>query len=165
MASPADRLVHALKYEGWPELAPLMGRSLARLEAPGSEGGRSVVVPVPTTPRRRRARGYNQAELVARQVAHARTLPLHLALTRSADAPSQTSLSPLERRGNVRGAFAPSEDAWGSIGDSHVLLVDDVLTTGSTASEAADTLADMGAKTVTLLAFARAFPAATRADG
>ncbi len=154
--------MHALKYEGWPELAPFMARALTGLREPGSEGGASVVVPVPTTPRRLRARGYNQAELLARELARARALPLRLALSRRAEAPSQTSLSPLERRENVRGAFTPSEHARDAVVGAHVLLVDDVLTTGSTASEAAGTLAAMGARAVTLLAFARAFPAGTR---
>jgi ComF family protein len=166
LAPPADDLVHALKYEGWQRLAGLMGDAVAALEpgrpeavgpAAASGSGRSVVVPVPTTARRLRARGYNQADLLARRVAHVRGLPLAAALVRRDDHGSQTALAPTERRENVRGAFAPGHEA-GRIRGAHVLLVDDVLTTGATASEAALALMAAGAERVTLLAFARALP-------
>jgi predicted amidophosphoribosyltransferase len=67
MRPPADDLVHALKYEGWPELASLMGDALAKLVTLDATrtGSRAIVVPVPTTPERLRSRGYNQAELLA----------------------------------------------------------------------------------------------------
>lgn len=160
---PANRVVHALKYEGWPELASFMGQALARLDVPQHGEERSVVVPVPTTPTRLRSRGYNQAELLARRVAVERAVPLRRALIRPGEAGSQTSLTPSERRENVHGAFTPAELGQRAVAGAHVLLVDDVLTTGATASEAAATLAEMGAKAVTLLAFARALPAGTRA--
>jgi ComF family protein len=155
--------VHALKYEGWPELAGLMGDAVARLVARRQEkGARSdappVVVPVPTTAKRRRARGYNQAELLAARVATRCDLVLRHALTRKSGRRSQTALTPLERRENVRGAFRPRPDAAGTIRGADVLLVDDVLTTGATASEAALALSGIGAGSVTLLTFARALP-------
>jgi ComF family protein len=154
---PAADLVHALKYEGWRELAEFMGGALAEL-APGG----SLVVPVPTTARRLRHRGYNQAELLARHLAAERGLPLVHALERPGGGRSQTTLAPTERRENVRGAFRPSPGAVPSVAGADVLLVDDVLTTGATASEAAATLASMGAASVTLVAFARALPTAPR---
>jgi ComF family protein len=156
LASPVDDLVHALKYEGWPELADLMGRELARVALPEADRA-SVVVPVPTTAERRRRRGYNQAELLAERFARHSGRPLRLALERRAEGRSQTALTPAERRENVRGVFAPSSSGVGVSGE-RVLLVDDVLTTGSTAAEAATTLEAMGAVHVTLVAFARALP-------
>jgi ComF family protein len=153
---PADDLVHALKYEGWGKLAGLMGDALAAL-APPNGWADAVLVPVPTTARRLRHRGYNQAELLARRVASVRELPIANALARPGDAGSQTSLSPEERRDNVRGAFAPGRDIH-RIRAAPVLLVDDVLTTGATACEAAEALVALGAASVTLLAFARALP-------
>jgi predicted amidophosphoribosyltransferase len=164
---PADDLVHALKYEDWPELAGLMGDALVRLDRPGTTGGdgRATVVPVPTTAGRLRARRYNQAELLARRVADAHGLPLRHALVRRAGGRSQTALTPAERRDNVRGAFAPSPGSAASLRGTHVLLVDDVLTTGATASEAASVLADMGARSVTLLTFARALATGPEKSG
>ncbi len=154
---PADDLVHALKYEGWPELADFMGQELARLDLPETvSSGRSAVVPVPTTSGRLRSRGYNQAELLARRLAEDRHLPMCRAILRTAEGLSQTSLTPAERRENVRGAFSQVDRAVRLIGGAHVVLVDDVLTTGATASEAAATLMGMGAATVTLVAFGRA---------
>lgn len=153
---PADDLVHALKYEGWKELAEPMGRALALL-APPEGWEEAVLVPVPTTARRLARRGYDQAELLARKVAAVRGVPLAQALARLGDAGSQTALSPQERRDNVRHAFAPGPGA-GEVHGARVLLVDDVLTTGATASEAALTLTAFGARSVTLLAYARALP-------
>jgi ComF family protein len=156
LAAPVEDLVHALKYEGWPELAALMGAELAGVPLP-EEDRSSVVVPVPTTAERRRLRGYNQAELLARSFAERTGRSLRRALVRPSAGRSQTSLTPAERRENVRGVFAPSPSGDGVAG-ARVLLVDDVLTTGATASEAATTLASMGAARVTLVAFARALP-------
>jgi ComF family protein len=151
-----DDLVHALKYEGWPELAESMGRELAKLPLP-PEDGMSLVVPVPTTTKRLRRRGYNQAELLARSLAQRTGRELRPALVRRAEGRSQTALTPAERHENVRGVFAPRESQ-PDLAGARVLLVDDVLTTGATAGEAAVTLASMGASSVTLLAFARALP-------
>jgi ComF family protein len=154
---PADDLVHALKYEGWPELGSVMGDAVARI-APET-GGPEVVVPTPTTTERLRSRGYNQAELLARRVAEVRGLPLHHALCRTQGRRSQTSLTPTERTENVRGVFEGRGSVRGSIEGVHVFLVDDVLTTGATASEAAAELGRMGAGAVTVLTFARALAA------
>jgi ComF family protein len=159
LAPPADDLVHALKYEGWPELAAVMGRKLVELAVPEAVGA-CAVVPVPTTAGRLKSRGYNQAELLAEIVAADLRLPLRGALVRVAEGRSQTELTPTERRENVRGVFARAPGA--SVAGADVLLVDDVLTTGATASEAASALADMGARSVTLLAFARALPSTPR---
>jgi predicted amidophosphoribosyltransferase len=155
---PADDLVHALKYEGWPELASTMGEAVQRLVTPDLGRPGTVVVPVPTTAERLRSRGYNQAELLARVVAERHRLPLRRALCRPDARGSQTALTPAERQANVRGAFASAPDFVGSIRGAPVLLVDDVLTTGATASEAAAVLAGMGARGVTLPAFARPLP-------
>jgi ComF family protein len=156
---PADDLVHALKYEGWPELAELMGAAMARLPLTGEDDPRPrVVVPVPTTAERLRKRGYNQAELLARRLARGVGAPMCAALRRTGGRPSQTSLAPDERRENVRGVFSPAPGGAAGVAGKQVLLVDDVLTTGATASEAARTLVVVGARSVVLVAFARALP-------
>lgn len=167
---PADDLVHALKYEGWRELAPYMGRCMAAAARAGgwaatgptvggrtSRGAEWTVVPVPTTPHRMRERGYNQAALLARVVASELELPLADALLRRAGGGSQTRLSPKERQENVRGAFVAGPAAI-EVRDRRVLFVDDVLTTGATAGAAACTLMEAGAREVRLLTFGRALP-------
>jgi predicted amidophosphoribosyltransferase len=84
------------------------------------------------------------------------------ALVRISEGRSQTSLTPAERRENVRGVFAPAPETAAQVDGADILLIDDVLTTGATAGEAAATLARMGARSVTLLAFARALPTTPR---
>jgi ComF family protein len=157
LESPATDLVHALKYEGWHELAGFMANAMSRLHG-AADGEGVVVVPVPTTASRLATRGYNQAALLARHVSEALGLPLRDALRRRAGGGSQTSLTPSERRENVRGVFGPAAGAELAVGGRHVLLVDDVLTTGATAGDAARALAAARAATVTLIAFARALP-------
>lgn len=153
----APDLVHALKYEGWRELAELVADSMARLELPPATG-RRVLVPVPTTPRRLRERGYNQAGLIAERLAARTGLPCYTALERRGARRSQTALTPEERRENVRGAFRAAPRAERTLAGAHVLLIDDVLTTGATAGEAAKTLTAAGAARVSLLTLARALP-------
>lgn len=156
LEAPADTLVHALKYEGWPELAREMGTAMAR-RVERLAGG-TLVVPVPTTERRRRRRGYNQAELLARQVAGELDRPVVDALARRRGGRTQVALHPLQRRANVQGAFAAQPGAAPKLEGRPVLLVDDVLTTGATAAAAALALAQAGASAVTLVTYARALP-------
>jgi ComF family protein len=156
---PADRLVHALKYEGWRELAPLMGRRMLPLELPaGVPTHALLVVPVPTTARRRRQRGYNQAALIAESFASQAGLDYADALERASTGGSQVSLTPSQRHSNVRDSFAPASGRAARVLGKHVLLVDDVLTTGATACEAALALERAGAGGVSLFTFARALP-------
>lgn len=158
LGGPAADLVHGLKYEGWAELADLMSRAMVdavRDEASSPASAPfEVVVPVPTTERRARVRGYNQAALLADGVASGLDLPVVHALLRRNASGSQTSLTPAERRANVREAFVGR--APGAVRGRHVLLVDDVLTTGATAGEAARALSELGVASVTLVTFARA---------
>ena len=159
LAPPADQLVHALKYEGWRELAPEMGRAMARTLAPLERGPRApVVVPVPTTPARLRTRGYNQAELLADAVAESLGLTVVGGLRRTRGGATQVALHPSQRRANVRGVFAVREDSSARLQGAQVLLVDDVLTTGATAGAAASELVQAGVSHVTLVTYARALP-------
>lgn len=80
------------------------------------------------------------------------------ALDRPLESPRQVGLPPSVRAANVRGVFVPRGTPFGSSGSLHVLLVDDVLTTGATAAEAAQALEGCGAGTVSMLTFARALP-------
>jgi len=110
------------------------------------------VVPVPLHWRRRWQRGFNQAESLARGIARKWHLPVVRALRRVRYTPTQTGLSNTARRKNVSAAFATRR----SLSGWRVLLVDDVLTTGSTAAACAAALRRAGAARVTLLTAARA---------
>jgi ComF family protein len=170
LAHPADHLVHALKYEGWSELAGFMGSCIAGavshdLPALSAGGAPVIVVPVPTTVARARARGYNQAALLAVEVGRRIGVSVCPALTRRPGAASQTSLSPAERRYNVRSVFEPVPGAIEALAGASILLVDDVLTTGATATEAAGVLVAAGAERVTLATFTRALPRITARAG
>jgi ComF family protein len=155
---PADRIVHQLKYNGWRCLAQPIGERMARLGLPEEMLEARFVVSVPTTRQRRRTRGYNQAELIARAFAELRGLQVVPLLERASGRSSQIALQPLERAANVAGAFqlAPQRPA---LDGEHILLVDDVLTTGATSAECAKTLVAGGARCVSVVTFARALDA------
>lgn len=161
LEEPADRLVHQLKYRGWRGLATPMGELMARIAWPVEAHSPAVIVPVPTTQRRERERGYNQAELLARTLADATACEVHHLLRRNSAASTQTTLQPAARAANVAGAFTAAEHCAGR----HVILVDDVLTTGATAAECARALAGAGACCVRLITFARAFHIRGLSDG
>lgn len=113
-----------------------------------------LVVPVPLHPSRHRQRGFNQAELLGRRVSQALHLPLDGALLRRAYAMGvQSSLTREARRTNVQGAFVCAAPITGR---RAVLLVDDVMSTGSTASECARVLRLAGATDVVVVTAAAA---------
>jgi len=154
---PADRLVHQLKYRGWHSLAEPMAERMAALRLPrDAEEEARIVVPVPTTPTRLRERGYNQAERLALGYARRTGRSLGSFLTREGSTTTQTVLQPAARGANVAGAFRVADGGARQIRGAHLLLVDDVLTTGATASECARALAEAGARCVSLITFARA---------
>jgi ComF family protein len=151
---PADRLVHQLKYRGWPALAGPLAERMAQQRWPAEAHEPAVLVPVPTTGKRQRERGYNQAEMLARAVARLTVRDVQPLLQRTGGTRTQTALQPAARAANVAGAFAPAARG---VAGSHIILVDDVLTTGATAVECARVLCDAGACCIRLLTFARAF--------
>jgi ComF family protein len=135
-------------------LAEMMGRvfweaASDRLRTAGVE----VVVPVPLHWRRRWSRGYNQAAAVARELARGLHVPFGEALCRIRNTPEQVGSSAASRRENVRGAFRANRRS--DIAGRTVLLVDDVMTTGSTAGEAARMLRAAGASRVVVAVLAR----------
>lgn len=149
-------LLHALKYEGQRRAADRLAELMADDPAVRSVlEGELVLVPVPLHPVRRRARGFNQSELLARELAR-RVPSLPAApevLVRRRDTASQTGLSAAQRRRNVRGAFAVRHRS--RVAGRRVVLVDDVLTTGATVRECARVLREAGAREVRLLTAAR----------
>lgn len=153
---PADRLVHQIKYRGWRALGEVMGSALARIERPAPGSLNVAVQPVPTTAARIRERGYNQAALIAHAFAQCANFPYVEWLERAPAASSQTTLQPAKRAANVAGAFRLRDFARHNAEGSCMVLIDDVLTTGATVSECAETLAAAGAASVCVLTYARA---------
>ena len=144
-------VVFDLKYRGIRALAPDMGELLAR-HMESVRLGADLIVPVPLHRRRERERGYNQAALLARDLSRRTGLPVAPALRRTRDTPPQVAtVGPEERRANIEGAFECVADVRGR----RVLLVDDVVTTGSTMGACATPLKAAGASKVLGLAFAR----------
>lgn len=146
-------LVHRLKYGGQPYLARFLGRRMARAWEAHGTGVPDAVVPVPLHWWRRLRRGYNQAGLLADEVSQVLGLPLLPALVRTRATRRQALLDIDRRQANVRGVFA-LRPRW-SVRGRHVLLLDDVLTTGHTLGEAARTLHAAGALAVSVLTAAR----------
>ena len=153
----AERIVYALKYEGWPALAPAMARRMANLRFPDDvERERAALVPVPLAPVRRRERGYNQSAELARALAEHWQVPMRedvVARTRSTQ--TQTQLTPGERQRNVSGAFRACADR-ASLRGLHLVLVDDVVTTAATLNACATALHDGGARILSYVTFGRA---------
>ena len=145
----AHRTVHLLKYEGWWRVAEPMAEAMAPLEP---LTGRVSLIPVPLGTRRLRSRGYNQSERLASALAarlgHRVRADL---LARGRETPTQTALTPDQRRANVSGAFAAPRPVTGP-----VVLVDDVFTTGATLVAAAAALVAAGASSVEAVTFGRA---------
>jgi ComF family protein len=148
--------LHAFKFGGRRALAAPLGDLLAemgRLNLPVRDP--DLLVPVPLHPRRERERGFNQALLLARHLGRAWQVPVRGdVLVRTAPTSPQTELRAEARRANVRGAFALRRPEL--VTGRHVVVVDDILTTGSTAAACASCLREGGAAAVGVLTVARA---------
>lgn len=149
---PLDRLLPRFKFHR--DLAA--GRLLAQLMVQASEGAvpRAALVPVPLHPKRLRTRGYDQALELARPLARAMHVPLlHDAILRTRHTAPQSRLDASLRRRNLRQAFAAGRAA---ALPAHVVLVDDVMTTGATLHAAANALLRAGVERVDAWVCARA---------
>jgi ComF family protein len=154
-------MIHLLKFQQVRPVAAVLGRKLAEtiarleLEMPV---GRIVVVPVPLHSRKRAQRGFNQAEMIARTALKRLGRPKRFdlctgILIRRRATGSQIGLTRHQRRDNLRGAFGVSDPT--QILNRDILLVDDVFTTGTTASECARVLLRAGAARVWVATVAR----------
>ncbi len=148
-------LMHALKYGGFTQVGEEFGRALGERILDAGLGGADIVVPLPLHASRSRERGFNQCEYIARGVSSVTGRPSHAGmLRRTRFTQSQTALGSAERRENVRDAFALRVRARPLIEGRTVLLVDDVVTTGSTMRSCAAVLRAGGARSVIACAVA-----------
>src|SRR6516164_369595 len=151
----ARKLVHALKYGDRLDLAPTMGRWMARA---GREllADTDAIVAVPLHWRRQWARRFNQSALLAEIIAKAsgRTVA-HAALKRVKATPQQVGLDKSERAENVQGAFRVPAHGRAEVAGRRLVLVDDVLTSGATVDACSRALLRAGAASVDVLVFAR----------
>jgi len=156
---PVTQLVQALKYEGALAHARVLGTRIANAAGPALSAlpchdAPPLIVPMPLHPSRLVERGFNQSREIARVVA--RRLDLRLAesaLQRTRATAPQVGLARIERAGNLCGAFAADGRV---VAGRAVILLDDVVTTGSTAAEAARALLAARAISVQVWAAARA---------
>ena len=142
------QLIHLFKYGKVRTLARPLGNLLARAMPFGERF--DAIVPVPLYWRRRLQRGFNQSELLARGLCRRTGIPMVRALRRVQATPTQAGLSNTARRRNVSAAFRSR-----GVAGQRILLIDDVMTTGSTATACALALKRAGAKRVALLTIAR----------
>lgn len=150
-AGIARSMVLRLKFEGRTNLARVIARELADL-VPGDV---DIITFVPLHPLRQRARGYNQSELIAKELAGILDIPCRCLLIRIKNTPKQsTRQSVFEREHNLRNAFAP---AFGqSASGKNILLVDDVITTGATVRECSKQLLKSKPASVRAISFTAA---------
>ena len=172
-AAPISDAIHALKYGSASSLGPTLGSLMSRLLNIRTINDQQVttppptsyqlqatsfppnplIIPVPIHLRRKRERGFNQAELLAREICTASNWELRTdILTRTRYTTPQASLDRKERQTNLAGAFVILDAE--AIYDRHIVLIDDVLTTGSTLTACATTLRDANPASITALCLA-----------
>lgn len=149
-SGPAGSVVRSMKFVGIWRLKDMMAldmlSALERIQPIGAE----IVVAVPMHPKRLKKRGFNQSEILAKEVALQLNLPFGEGLIRTRNTVQQSRLEGKARRNNLKNAFLADV----SVAGKWVLLVDDVYTTGTTAHECATALRKAGAANVSFLAYA-----------
>lgn len=135
--SPYRKILYHLKYYNCKELGAHMGRIIAsELNSSGFFNGVDILIPVPLHKQKEKDRGYNQSEWIAKGISQITGIPLSAgSLIRTVPTSTQTRKSTFERRENVQSAFTSLVN--NNLHEKHVLLIDDVLTTGATLSSCA----------------------------
>jgi ComF family protein len=153
-SGPVRSALHRLKYAGERRLATPLGTALADRWRVAGAGG-DLLVPVPVHRERARKRGYDQAVLLATAAAAESRIPFRAVLERTRDTAPQFELDRRARRRNVGGAFGLKPGAEVMVCGRWPILIDDVVTTGSTLGACAEALYEAGAVAVSALTVAR----------
>lgn len=151
-----QNLIHHYKYKGKREIGPFLGRLYGGyLRNASSFQGIDLIIPVPLHPKKLRKRGYNQSELFGKGLAEAMVIPLEPQhLYRTVASNTQTKKSRYRRWENVENIFAVNKPD--DLRGKHILLVDDVVTTGSTLEACAQTLLQIEGVKVSVVTMAYA---------
>ena len=153
-------LLYELKYASRGDIGIALGEILFdRMAAEFGESGLAraydLVIPIPIHKRRNNKRGFNQAELIAKDFSERSGLTMDAkTLIRTKETGAMKGLGPAERRANIQGAFKIREDRAEIAKSARILLIDDIFTTGATLDEAAAVLKDSGASRVDFAVFA-----------
>lgn len=149
---PLAQLIQKLKYHYWTGLAGVLDDVLKPLAKDLKISKSAVIIPVPLHSRRHRERGFNQSLIIGKVLSKATGLPQANLLQRTRHTTPQASLSATERTTNIIGAFGRGKITnW----PKTVILVDDVITTGSTIAECASVLRKYGVTKITAVALAK----------
>lgn len=152
--SKVQKLLHALKYKGNEEVGTLLGFMFGQeMKAAGNLPNADLIISVPLHKKKKKLRGYNQSDLLAAGFSSATGIPwTGTAMERTIHTATQTGKSKSQRRENVRGVFALKQD----ISAKNIIIMDDVLTTGATLEECAETLKAAGCGKLYILTIALA---------
>jgi ComF family protein len=145
-------ILYELKYKDHPEVGEVMGRLMAKeLQPSGFFDGIDGIVPIPLAKKRQRQRGYNQSLEIARGISEITGLPIYnKVVRRKAFEGSQTNKGRWERNENVEGVFELKDAS--VIQGKHLLMVDDVVTTGATVIACVQELCKAGNVKVSVIA-------------
>ena len=148
------KLIHNLKYKGIKEIGYELGRIYGiSLNSSGFMNDVDLIIPVPLHPSKKRIRGFNQSETISMGIADSTHLPVDIkSLTRKMVSATQTKRSRYERWTNVEGIFQVVDIH--AIAEKHILLVDDVITTGSTIEACTNELLKIQGVRVSVVALA-----------
>lgn len=154
-SSPYAQILFDLKYRNRPDIGPFMGRIMARgLAGTGFFDGVDIIIPIPLSRQKERKRGYNQSLWIARGIAEITGIAIdNGSVSRVISNPSQTTLSHAERRTNVENIFRVERPE--CLEGRHILLVDDVVTTGATLLSCAEAIARQCTVRISILALAQ----------
>ena len=147
-------IIYELKYKNRPEIGSIVGRILAKeIQSSGFFDGIDGIVPVPLAKKRQRQRGYNQSEEIARGVSEITGLPINKKVVRrNSFKGSQTNKGRWDRQENVEHVFELIDAE--AVSNKHLLLIDDVVTTGATCIACAKALCQAGNVRISILSLA-----------
>lgn len=157
---PYKNGIWGLKFSDSVQFAPQLARVMAKaIEKSYRVGEIDALTYIPLHPKRQKERGYNQSELLARELSYLLEIPLESLLVKTKNNPPQHETEAANRRENVKGVYEVKDKAY--VTGKRILLIDDIITTGSTLGEAAKMLTLAGAEQVFCATFACVVPKTT----